>query len=91
MPAPSWPSTAGKMPSGSSPREGEGIGVAYAGVGDLDQHLARLGRGDVDLDDLQGLSSLEGYGGAGFHGNALLWRMIGDMAGRAGPRMVQGP
>ena len=43
MPAPSWPSTAGNRPSGSSPL-GEGVGVADTGVGDLDEHLALLGR-----------------------------------------------
>jgi hypothetical protein len=43
--------------------------MAHAGVGDLDQHLALLRRGDIDLDDLQGFSSLEGDGSAGFHGH----------------------
>ena len=64
MPAPSWPSTAGNMPSGSSPRQGERIGVADAGVGDPDQHFALLRRRDVDLDDLQGFACGEGDGGA---------------------------
>ena len=38
--------------------------MTNAGVRDLHQHLALAGRGDVDLDDLQGLAGLEGHGGA---------------------------
>lgn len=34
-------------------RTGEGVGVAHAGIGDPDQHLALLRRGDVDLDDFE--------------------------------------
>ena len=68
-PAPSWPSTAGNRPSGSSPDERERIGVAHAGVRDPDQHLALARRLDVDLDDLQRLAGGEGDGGAGFHGS----------------------
>ena len=49
-------------------RQGEGIGMADAGVGDLDQHLTFLGRGHIDLDHLQGLASFEGHGGTGLHG-----------------------
>ena len=49
-------------------RQGEGIGMADAGVGDLDQHLTFLGGSDIDLDHLQRLASLEGHGGTGFHG-----------------------
>ena len=44
--------------------QGEGVGVADAGMGDLDQHFALLGWRDVDLDDLQGFSGFEGNGGA---------------------------
>src|SRR5690606_4417094 len=47
--------------------QGEGVGVADAGMGDPDQDLALAGRFDVDLDDLQGFAGLEGHGGAGFH------------------------
>ena len=43
--------------------QGEGVGVADAGVGDLHQHFALLRRGDVDLDDLQRLAGTEGDGG----------------------------
>jgi hypothetical protein len=49
-------------------RQGEGIGMADAGVRDLDEHLTFLGWSDIDLDNLQGLASLEGHGGTGFHG-----------------------
>jgi hypothetical protein len=53
--------------------EGECVGVADAGIGDLDQHFALLGRGDVDLDDFQGLSGCEGNCCTGFHlGSSLL-------------------
>ena len=48
--------------------QGEGVGVADAGVGDLHQHFALLRRGDVDLDDLQRFACGEGDGGTGFHG-----------------------
>jgi hypothetical protein len=41
--------------------------VAHPGVRDLDQHLAFLGWSDIDLDNLQGLASLKGHGGTGFH------------------------
>jgi len=44
--------------------EGEGIGVADAGVGDSHQHLALLRRGDIDLDDLQRLAGSKGDGGS---------------------------
>ena len=54
--------------------QGEGVGVAHAGVGDLDQHFALLGRGDIDFHDLQGFSGLKGHGGAGFHGQVFLWK-----------------
>ena len=50
--------------------KGKGIGMADAGVGDPDQHFAGLGRGDVDLDDLQRFACGEGNGGTGFHGQA---------------------
>jgi hypothetical protein len=50
-------------------REREGVGVAHASVGDLDQHLALAGRGDVDLYDLQRLARFKGHGGTGFHGH----------------------
>ena len=48
--------------------QGESVGVANAGVGDFDQHFARLRRCYVDFDDLQGFSGFEGNGGFGFHG-----------------------
>lgn len=54
-------------------REGERVGVADARIGDLDQHFALLGRGDVDLDDFQGLSGCEGNGSTGFHLGHLLF------------------
>src|SRR3546814_13320575 len=40
-------------------RQGERIGVAQRGVGDLHQHLALARRLDVDLEDLQRLSCFE--------------------------------
>jgi hypothetical protein len=43
--------------------EREGIGMADAGVGDLDQHLALARRRDIDLDDLQRLPGFKGDGG----------------------------
>ena len=43
-------------------RQGEGIGMADAGVRDPDEHLALAWRLDVDLDDFQRLSGLEGHG-----------------------------
>ena len=55
--------------------QGESVGMTDAGMGDLDQHLASLGRRDVDFDDLQGFSGFEGYGGAGFHGQVFLGRL----------------
>jgi hypothetical protein len=42
----------------------EGIGVAYAGMGDLYQHLALARRLDVDLHYLQGLAGGKCDGGA---------------------------
>jgi hypothetical protein len=66
--------------------QGEGVGVTDAGMGDLDQHLASLGRRDVDLDDLQGFSGFEGYGGAGFHGQVFLGRLRMRWLPGAGPR-----
>ena len=53
-------------------RQGESIGMAHACVRDLDQHLTFLGWSDIDLDNLQGLSSLKGHGGTGFHGKLLV-------------------
>lgn len=41
-------------------RQGEGVGMANAGVRDLDEHLALARRLDVDLDDFQRLSWPEG-------------------------------
>jgi len=38
--------------------------MAHTGVGDPNQHLALLGRSNVDLDDLQRLAGLKGDGGA---------------------------
>ena len=61
------PQHAGKEAFRILARQGEGVGMAYAGMADLDQHLARLRRGDVDLDDFERLSGTEGNGGAGFH------------------------
>lgn len=52
--------------------------MADAGVGDLDQYLALLRRGDVNFNDLQGFSSLKGNSGAGFHGV-----LSGGVGGRA--------
>jgi hypothetical protein len=40
-------------------------------VSDLDEHLTFLWWSDIDLDNLQGLASLEGHGGTGFHGKLL--------------------
>ncbi|KAG0776271.1 hypothetical protein G6F22_012693 [Rhizopus arrhizus] len=48
--------------------QGERIGVAHTGVGDLHQHFALLRRGDVDLDDLQRLAGTKGDGGTGLLG-----------------------
>ena len=45
-------------------RQRERIGVADAGVRDPDQHFALARRLDIDLDDLQGLASGKGNGGA---------------------------
>ncbi len=61
----------GEQALGVFAAQGEGVGVAHTGVGDLDEHFALLGRGDIDLDDLQGFSGFEGNGGAGFHGVVL--------------------
>ena len=61
----------GEEAFGVFPTQGEGVGMADAGVGDLDEHFAFFGRGHVDLDDLQGFSGFEGDGGAGFHGVVL--------------------
>ena len=44
--------------------QGEGIRMANAGVGNFDQNFALLGRGDVELDDFEWLSCLEGDCGA---------------------------
>ena len=44
--------------------QGEGVGVAHAGVGDAQQHFARAGRGHVDFDNLQGFAGFKGNGGA---------------------------
>ena len=47
--------------------QGEGVGMADAGVGDADQHLSLFRRGDVDLDDFKRLARGKGHGGTGFH------------------------
>ena len=44
--------------------QGECIGMAHAGVADLDQYLALFGRGHVDLNDLQGLACGKGHCGS---------------------------
>ena len=41
-------------------RQGEGVGMANAGIRDPDKHLALARRLDVDLDDFQWLSRPEG-------------------------------
>ena len=69
-------------------RQRERIGVADAGVGDLDQDLALLRGGHVDLDDLQGFSSLEGDGGFGFHGRVFLSGWLRNGSARA-PRSLE--
>src|SRR5690606_14080705 len=61
------PQHGGEHAFGVIAAQGEGVGVADAGMGDPDQDLALAGRFDVDLDDLQGFAGLEGHGGAGFH------------------------
>ena len=50
------------------PVERVGVGMADAGRHDLDQHLARLGAFEIELDDLERLLGREGDGGAGLHG-----------------------
>jgi hypothetical protein len=41
-------------------------------MGDLDQHLASLGRRDVDLDDLQGSPALKATAARDFMGRSFL-------------------
>ena len=47
--------------------QGVGVRVTHAGVLDLDEDLASLWWGDVDFDDLEGLSNFEGDRCATFH------------------------
>jgi hypothetical protein len=61
----------------------ERVGVAHAGVGDLDQHLPALWRGHVDLDDLEGFSSGKGNSGATLHA-VLVGAFRGGGASREG-------
>ncbi|MNV10787.1 hypothetical protein D3C71_1013270 [compost metagenome] len=69
----------GEQAFGVVTAQGERVGVAHTGVGDLDEHFALLGRGDVDLDDLQGFSGFEGDGGTGFHGVFLSVNRMGTV------------
>jgi len=50
------------------PRQGERIGMAHPGVGDLDQHLTLAWRLNINFNDLQGLTGAKGNSGAGLHG-----------------------
>jgi hypothetical protein len=56
-----------EQPLGVVAAQREGIGMADTGVRDHDKHLTFLGRCDIDLNNLQGLASLKGHGGTGFH------------------------
>ena len=56
---------------GIGARDCELVGMTDAGRLDLDQHLALLWTFEIDLDDLERLGFLEGYGGAGFHAAEL--------------------
>ena len=58
----------GEQALGFGAREGVIVGVADAGGLDLDQHLAVAGAFEIDLRQLDRLSSGEGDGGAGLHG-----------------------
>src|ERR1700730_13478741 len=51
-----------------APGQREGVGVADSGRDDLDQDLARLGRGHIHLLDRQWPTGSPGDGGSGFHG-----------------------
>ena len=48
-------------------RQGEGIGMAYAGIGDFDQHFAFARRRHIDLDDLKWLAWFKCNCSTGFH------------------------
>ena len=58
------PQHGGKDAFGIIAAQGEGVGVAHAGVGDAQQHFARAGRGHVDFNNLQGFAGFKGNGGA---------------------------
>ena len=59
---------AGEQTLRIEPVQRVGIGVADAGRLDLNQHLARPGAFEIELDDLEWPFGFEGDGGAGFHG-----------------------
>ncbi|MNU00451.1 hypothetical protein D3C72_2435830 [compost metagenome] len=50
----------------------EGIGVTYAGVGDLDEHLACTRWRHINFDDLKRFTGCECYCSARFHNVSLL-------------------
>jgi hypothetical protein len=64
----------GNRPSGSSPLRVK-ASVWQTPVWVILTSTSPLGRGDVDLDDLQGFSGFEGNGGTGFHGQVFLGRL----------------
>jgi hypothetical protein len=54
-----------------------GVGMADARRHDFDQHFARLGAFQVELDNLERLPGFEGDGGAGLHGQSSLSGALG--------------
>jgi hypothetical protein len=58
----------GEDPFGVGAGERVGVGVADPGGGEPHQTLALLGRGQLDLLDLQRLAGLEGHCGTHLHG-----------------------
>lgn len=61
-PAPLVPQDDGERALGVLARERVVVRVADARPQDLDPHLARLGRGDLDVLDAEGLAGLPGDG-----------------------------
>ena len=66
------PSTAGKIPSGSSPDKCERVGVTNAGRDVADQDLAVFRAVEIDFLDFQGFACLPGNCGTRFHRSGFL-------------------